>query len=347
MRAQLAEDPPRLVLAVLLKILQANAVLGSLFPPHPTAPGATRSRSPRRAASGAGRAAPAGRRSLRARRATRRSWLGQAKLILRLAELVAEVVAEADHVPQLVQLLSQPATARHQRDRRLDPLQPALARRGPPGSAPGSVPPCSMRRGRTRSCFCHSSLGNWYCFSSSWASRSSARALLILGFWAAGLEQLVQPLLERLLRLAQARQPGPGGEEQLAETPLPGADLFARPGQPLVVDAEQRLERVLVDAAEESRQPLVGDDRRIIGTAERVPVAPAADDLQLLAVAVPQLAPDAKLVVGMDEVVGRQVRKAEKQVRQGPQRRRLARLVGAVDQVQALLARGEDPAPRR
>ena len=162
-----------------------------------------------------------------------------------------------------------------------------------------------------------------------------------------GLEKPVQLLLKRLLRLAQARQSGAGGEEQLAQMPLAGADFFPCLRQPLMVDAEERLERVLVHASEEPCQAIVGNDRRIIGTAERVPLAPTADELEFLAVALPQLSPHAKLVVGMDEVVGRQVRKAEEQVRQGPQGRGLARLVGAVDQVQALLAPRKDPARRR
>ena len=59
------------------------------------------------------------------------------------------------------------------------------------------------------------------------------------------LEQLVELLLEPLLRLSQAGQAGPGGEEQLAEAALAGADLVAGPGQPGVVDAEERLERLL------------------------------------------------------------------------------------------------------
>ena len=126
--------------------------------------------------------------------------------------------------------------------------------------------------------------------------------------------------MKRLLCLAQARQPGPRREEQLAKLPLTGADFFPRLCQPLVVDAEHRLERILVDAAEEPRQVLIGDDRRIIRPAERVLLAAAADNLQFLATAVPQRSPDAKLLVGMDEVVGRPLRKAKEQVRQGSKR---------------------------
>ncbi len=130
-----------------------------------------------------------------------------------------------------------------------------------------------------------------------------------------GLEQLVQPLLKRLVSPSQARQPGARGEEQLAQPPLPGADLFARSGKPFVIDAEERLECVLVDAAEETIQLLVGDRRGIIGTTERVQPTFSSEDLQLIAGAMAQLTPDAKLIDGMDEVVGRQVREVEQQVR--------------------------------
>ena len=115
-----------------------------------------------------------------------------------------------------------------------------------------------------------------------------------------------------------------------------------------MVDAEQRLERVLVHASEElapGDSSATTDESSGPRSVFRLPRR--RTNLQFLAVAVPQLPPDAKLVVGMDEVVGRQVRKAKEQVRQGPQRRRLARLVGAVDQVQALFAPRKDPARRR
>ena len=160
-----------------------------------------------------------------------------------------------------------------------------------------------------------------------------------------GLEQVVQSLSEaspapgagqpaRRRRRRAARRAGPGrcGSPRRPASAARGRCRTAPRTYPRFMPPE------------EPRQPLVGHDRRVVGTAERVPVAPAADELQLLTVAVPQLAPDAKLVVGMDEAVGRSVREAKQQVRQGPQRRGLARLVGTVDQVQAVLARGESPA---
>ena len=55
---------------------------------------------------------------------------------------------------------------------------------------------------------------------------------------------------------------------------------------------------------------------KIIGTAESAVLAATPDDLELLATTVPQFPRHAKLVVGMDEVVRRQMRKAKKQVRQ-------------------------------
>ena len=60
--AQLAEDPPRLVLAVVLIIHSVARGPPPPFPRRPAAPGALRSPAPRRAARGADRAGPAGRR---------------------------------------------------------------------------------------------------------------------------------------------------------------------------------------------------------------------------------------------------------------------------------------------
>ena len=163
----------------------------------------------------------------------------------------------------------------------------------------------------------------------------------------AGLEELFQLLLKRFLCLAQARQSGTGGEKQLAEMPLAGADFFSRLRQPLVVDAEKHSERFLVHSTQESRQAVVGDDRWNHPDRAACSLAPPTNELEFLAVAVPQHSTDAELLVGMDEVVGRQVRKAEEQVRQRSQRRGLACLVGAVDQVQTLFARGEIQHRRR
>ena len=86
---------------------------------------------------------------------------------------------------------------------------------------------------------------------------------------------------------------------------------------------------------------------RVVGTSQGVAPAPAAQDLQLFAITVPERSAHAKLLVGMNEVVGRQVGKTEKQVRDRPECRGLSRLIGAIDQMQAFAGRRKDPARRR
>jgi hypothetical protein len=134
---------------------------------------------------------------------------------------------------------------------------------------------------------------------------------------ALGLEQGVELLLKSLLGLTQTGQAGPGGEQQLAQAALACSDLFAGAVQAGVVDTEEGREGVLVQPAQEPFEPPGHDRGRIVGLAERVLVPFAAEDLQDLAIAVPQLGTDAELAVRMDEVVGRLGREAKEQVRQG------------------------------
>src|SRR5262249_17355654 len=148
---------------------------------------------------------------------------GQPELVLGIAELGPEVIAKTDHVPELLPILEEPAPPRHDRDCRLDPLQPGLlaASRADPGA----------KLFRLIECLAVGAIGPLPFF---------ARQLMLLELilrpaeldqtlvdprmLGPGLEQLVQPILERLLRPTQSREPGAGGEEQLAELPLPGAN---------------------------------------------------------------------------------------------------------------------------
>src|SRR5262245_39650678 len=108
-----------------------------------------------------------------------------------------------------------------------------------------------------------------------------------------------------------------------------------------MVDAKKRLERVLADAGQESAQVLFGNDRRIVGTADRIGLAPAADDFEHNPSAVPESAAHAQPFIRMDKIVGRQMREAEKEVRERPHGRRFASLVRPVDKVQAMITRRE------
>ena len=139
--AQLAEDPPRLVLGSRAgRSPVAHAVLARLL--HRAQP------LPERFDLVGGVEQHPGRVELAelgvdlVDRGARRvdGVLGQPELILRLAELVAEIVAEADHVPQVIAILGQPTPTGHDRDRRLDPLQPPLLATGRADLGRGAVP---------------------------------------------------------------------------------------------------------------------------------------------------------------------------------------------------------------
>ena len=105
-----------------------------------------------------------------------------------------------------------------------------------------------------------------------------------------------------------------------------------------MVDAEHGLKQVVVHAGKEPVEHGVVQRRAVVGPSERVAISFAADQLQLRAVAVSQHGLHAHLGVGVNEVVGRADGDAVEQVADGPKRRALAGLVGAVNQVQPLPA---------
>ena len=122
---------------------------------------------------------------------------------------------------------------------------------------------------------------------------------------ALGFEKFIEAGLEGILHFLQVGEAGACFEEELAEPALPGADFFAGFRQPLMIDAEERLKHVEIDATEEAGQALVGDDRGVINGAEGVLSAAAADEGELCTVAVAKEADDAKLVVGVNEIIDR------------------------------------------
>ena len=116
--------------------------------------------------------------------------------------------------------------------------------------------PLAAPRGSARSCCCHVVARELEPLELLLAGAELGQRLVDPRVLAPRLEQGVELVLEPLLRLAEAGQAGPGGEEQLAEAALARADLVARAGQAGVVDPEEGLERLLVQPAEEALEPL-------------------------------------------------------------------------------------------
>src|SRR5262249_34280183 len=100
---------------------------------------------------------------------------------------------------------------------------------------------------------------------------------------AAGLEQAVELVLDLADDPAEAGQARSGGEEHLADLALPLQDRAAPAPQPFVVDAEESLERLCVNAAEEAVETLRRDRRRVVALAERVLARLAPEEFQRLA----------------------------------------------------------------
>jgi hypothetical protein len=243
--------------------------------------------------------------------------VGPPELIPILAKLGAKLVAQPDDFAELSKLAGQARELRDDRDRAFDSLQPPLlgARRAEFGT--------QSLRGSGR-------LAKSPVVALPLLSRQLSlfqfvprRVKLGLEFvdalvLAARCEEPVQPFLQRFLSQAQACQAGAGGEEQLAQTTLTRPNFLPGLREPFMVDPKKRLESLFVQVSQKSRQPLVGNHGRIIGSTEGISVTPTAEELDLFAVARSQFSAHPELVVGMDEMVDRQVRKAEQEVRQCP-----------------------------